>query len=110
MILELFVTEEVGKASYMKNGESKTRSYQVCDLYMPGSRHPVDYEHSFFRDEQMLMPGRYFLGGESFNFDMQWKKIDLHRYDLQWIPEDVFFRWATAEMRKRGVKALEQAA
>ena len=66
-LMYLVVTDEVDSKTFTPRGKDQiTINFQICDLYSPDRRHPVDYELSYFQPQDMLPPGIYYPSHESF--------------------------------------------
>lgn len=81
----LVPTEHADKTfSYKKDGHTHVGRLQICDLFLPGNRHPLDYELFFIDDSDRLEAGqKYTLGENSYKLDNRGNLV-LDRY-LTWV-------------------------
>jgi hypothetical protein len=91
-IAYLVVTDEIAQKKYRKDGIEKSMEVQICDLFMPDRRHPVDYELPTGGEPKK--PGIYYPSHETYY---------LGQYGLN---ARKYISWISAEELQKELQAL----
>lgn len=92
-------TGKIVERKYTPRGskEEKTMIIEQCDMWLGGSRHPVEHDRVLNNDDKPLVAGqRYFLGGKSFEMGSgRYAGVEISRFNKEYITEDELVEWVS---------------
>lgn len=70
---------------------------QVCDLFLPERRHPLDYEYNV-QDGQLAAGEIHFLTGDNL-FQTNRYGVELNTYGVRWLSAKEYYEQITALLK-----------
>ena len=87
-LMHLEPTDEVITKLVGPPDSRREEQFQLCDLFMPGKRNPIDYEYNIEGKSRLSTGVKYYLdNGSGFTIN-QYGSLEMNRYRVAWMDEN----------------------